>query len=331
MRDDFWLAVSRFLKALEVPLVEGQNVPSSTSSPDHARSARGAGRAFGRCWKGAGIIPGENEFLHRVVNGLAEDGKSCTAQGSSAEMVKGKPWTPATLKELGGTAGVGVAFLDETFTASTAPPQHRVHQDAAQAVLKALLPETGTAIKGHACSTDPAASRHGRPADFDDLIRILDRELRLVTPTIPPDWKIKADRRDRGQKWYQLIRRLPCSYRYTGLASRASRRTTGAVGRIAARGPGCDLSRKETRQLPSLFQWLRIPVADAVEPPPGLLVEPQDGGEGRGAASSTATVALLLALAAWTINYARNDLKADALYGQLLDANTTDVPRIVRE
>ena len=46
---------------------------------------------------------------------------------------------PATLKEVGGTEGVGVTFLEETFSASTAPPEHRLHQKAAQAVLKALL------------------------------------------------------------------------------------------------------------------------------------------------------------------------------------------------
>ena len=39
-------------------------------------------------------------------------------------MVKGKPWTPATLKEVGGTEGVGVTFLEETFSAATAPPEH---------------------------------------------------------------------------------------------------------------------------------------------------------------------------------------------------------------
>ena len=65
-----------------------------------------------------------------------------------AEMVKGKPWTPATLKDIGGTQGVGVTFLEETFSASTAPPEHRLHQKAAQAVLKALLPQSGTDIKG---------------------------------------------------------------------------------------------------------------------------------------------------------------------------------------
>ena len=47
-------------------------------------------------------------------------------------MMKGKPWTPATLKEVGGTKGVGVTFLEETFSASTAPPEHRYHQKAAR-------------------------------------------------------------------------------------------------------------------------------------------------------------------------------------------------------
>ncbi len=32
-----------------------------------------------------------------------------------AEMVKGRPWPPATLKEVGGTEGVGVTFLEEPY------------------------------------------------------------------------------------------------------------------------------------------------------------------------------------------------------------------------
>ena len=51
-----------------------------------------------------------------------------------AEMVKGKPWTPATLREVGGTEGVGVTFLEETFSSPQANPKHRLHQEAAQAV-----------------------------------------------------------------------------------------------------------------------------------------------------------------------------------------------------
>ena len=52
------------------------------------------------------------------------------------------------MKAIGGTEGVGVTFLEETFYSPQADPKHRLHQKAAQAVLKALLPETGTDIKG---------------------------------------------------------------------------------------------------------------------------------------------------------------------------------------
>ena len=69
-----------------------------------------------------------------------------------------------------------------------APPEHRLHQKAAQAVLKALLPETGTDIKGQMRSRQELLEASGyvnRPRDFDDLIHILDPELRLITPTDP--------------------------------------------------------------------------------------------------------------------------------------------------
>ena len=105
-----------------------------------------------------------------------------------AEMVKGKPWTPATLREVGGTEGVGVTFLEETFSSPQANPKHRLHQKAAQAVLKALLPETGTDIKGQMRSEEELREASGyadRPRDFADLIHILDPELRLITPTDP--------------------------------------------------------------------------------------------------------------------------------------------------
>ena len=56
-----------------------------------------------------------------------------------ADMMKSKPWTPATLKEVGGTTGVGVAFLEESLSSRTAPPERRYHERAARAVLKTLL------------------------------------------------------------------------------------------------------------------------------------------------------------------------------------------------
>ncbi len=192
VRDDFWMAATRFMRDLEIRLLEGENSAAvDLFDPDHARKVLVAfGRAFGRLPERApDTSSDQTEFLKESVHGLAEDGKVISVRlALFAEMMKGKPWVPSTLKEVGGTKGVGVTFLEETFSASTAPPEHRLHQKAAQAVLKALLPESGTDIKGQMRSRQELLDASGytsRPRDFDDLIHILDPELRLITPTDP--------------------------------------------------------------------------------------------------------------------------------------------------
>ena len=142
------------MRELEIRLLEGQNSAALVDlfDLDHARKVLAAfGRAFGKLAGERGArARNKRSFLKQAVSGLAQEGKViCVRLALFAEMMKGKPWTPATLKEVGGTEGVGVTFLEETFSAATAPPEHRYHQKAARAVLKALLPETGTDIKGH--------------------------------------------------------------------------------------------------------------------------------------------------------------------------------------
>ena len=123
-----------------------------------------------------------------------------------AEMVKDKPWVPATLDEVGGTEGIGVNFLEETFSSRKANPEHRLHQQAARQVLKALLPEVGTDIKGHMRSHAELLAASGyqdRPGEFRDMLRILDGALRLITPT-DPDGVRSGSGSDSGSKYYQL-------------------------------------------------------------------------------------------------------------------------------
>ena len=119
VRDDFWLAVSRFLRDLEIRLVEGQNSAlADLFDLDHARTVLAAfGRAFGKLPENPGdTSKDQKEFLKQAVSGLAQEGKIiCVRLALFAEMMKGKSWTPATLKEVGGTEGVGVRFLEETF------------------------------------------------------------------------------------------------------------------------------------------------------------------------------------------------------------------------
>jgi serine/threonine protein kinase len=188
VRDDFWMAVTRFMRELEVPLLEGVNSnPVDLFPVRHAEEVLAKfGRAYGTLPDGT-LTRIQQDFLSQSIAGLAEEGKVvCVRLALFAEMMKGKAWTPATLKAIGGAAGVGVTFLEETFSASTASPEHRYHQKAARAVLKALLPETGTEIKGHMRSYETLLEASGysqRARDFDDLIRILDHEVRLITPT----------------------------------------------------------------------------------------------------------------------------------------------------
>src|SRR5207249_4331836 len=192
VRDDFWLAASRFMRDLEIDLEANTNIALvDLFDPRHARKVLSAfGRAYGALPEQArDLSPEQNAFLDQSIEGLAQDGKVISVRlALFAEMVKGKPWTPATLRTVGGTQGMGVTFLEETFSAATAPPPHRLHQNAARAVLKALLPEAGADLKGHMRSQQElqtAAGYAGRSQQFADLLHILDTELRLVTPTDP--------------------------------------------------------------------------------------------------------------------------------------------------
>ncbi len=192
VRDDFWLAVTRFLAGLEIDLVQGHNTAVvDLFDPAHARKVLAAfGHAHGRLAAEAGHWSAEQHlFLDQAVAGLARDGRVIPVRlALFAEMVKGKPWERATLRAVGGPEGVGVAFLEESFASASANPRHRLHQKAVRGVLRALLPEKGTDIKGvmrSAAELESAAGYAGRPKEFADLLHVLDGELRLVTPTDP--------------------------------------------------------------------------------------------------------------------------------------------------
>jgi hypothetical protein len=150
VRDDFWMAASRFMADLEVEIVQGENIKAHDFfNLSHAQKVL---KAFGRAHGDLEAeLTAENDvFVEQATGGLSQDGKVVPVRlALFAEMVKGMPWVPATLEEVGGTEGLGLRFLEETFSARTANPKHRLHEHAAREVLKALLPEVGSDIKGH--------------------------------------------------------------------------------------------------------------------------------------------------------------------------------------
>ncbi|MFK8111712.1 MAG: protein kinase [Rubripirellula sp.] len=192
VRDDFWMGATRFMRDAEVSLVEDFNSASIDLFPlKHAtRVLKAFGIAFGTLPEDPRELSESHKvFLRQAVDELANDGLViCVRLALFAEMMKNKEWEPATLKELGGIEGIGSAFLEETFSAAGAPPQHRYHQQAAREVLFLLLPDRGAQIKGAMRSRQELMQASGyanQPQKFDELIAILDSETRLITPTDP--------------------------------------------------------------------------------------------------------------------------------------------------
>ncbi len=244
VRDDFWLAVSRFMADLEVELSPGQNVALvDLFSPRHAKKVL---TLFGQAYRllpemSTDLSKVQRTFLEQAISGLTQDGKIVPVRlALFAEMVRERSWTPETLREVGGTEGVGVTFLEETFNSPQANPTHRLHQRAAQAVLEALLPETGSDIKGKMRSRQELLEASGyvnRPRQFDDLIHILDRELRLITPNRVGSHRRRSSSDNPCSPVLPIDPRLPSSRPSTVADSKATSDAPGACRLASSRAP----------------------------------------------------------------------------------------------
>jgi formylglycine-generating enzyme required for sulfatase activity len=333
VRDDFWVALSRFMGDLQIELVPGQNI-SLVDLFDlrHARNVLAAfGRAFGAVPEDLSQFPDQAAFLDQAVQGLAQEGRVISVRlALFAEMVKGRPWTPATLKSVGGMEGVGVTFLEETFGSSVASPKHRLHQRAARAVLKALLPDAGSDIKGNVRSHAELLQASGyasHPREFDDLLRTLNSELRLVTPTDPQGRESEGRP---GEKYYQLTH----DYLVPSLREWLTRKERESVrGRANLRLAGLASQWSAfpaKRQLPTWWEWanIRLFTRPADWTPTQQEMMRQAGRYHAVRALLFAGCFLLLGFGLWE-GWGRQ--KASILRDRLLEAATPDVPGIVKE
>ncbi len=268
VRDDFWMGVTRFLRAVEVPLVEGEN-SSGVELFDAAHARRvlvEVGRAHGRLPDEPAPIPSEaNQFLDRAIAELAGPGGRIIPVRLSlfAEMVKHRPWSPATLRELGGIEGIRVTFLEETFAAPSAPPAHRLHRRAVLAVLQALLPEPSSDLKGKlqpGRMLQQTAGYTGRDREFAELMGILDHELRLVTPVDVDDSPGAAlePAQTPHERHYQLAHDylVPSLRQWLTRKQRETRR--GRAELCLDLRTSLWTNKPESKQLPSWPEWLGI-------------------------------------------------------------------------
>jgi formylglycine-generating enzyme required for sulfatase activity len=347
VRDDFWMMSTRFMRGLEVPVVEGHNAAGiDLFPPAHARKVLTAfGRAYGALpGPSQALAPAQTAFLDRAVAELTQDGWVIPVRlALFADMVKGRPWTGETLRELGGAVGIGVTFLDESFTAASAPPEHRLHQAAVRAVLRALLPGPGTDIRGSVRSRDELLEASGyrkAPAQFDALMRILIGEARLLTP-------IAADSAEPSEADGPALAPRPACYQLTHdylvpsirewLARKQRETRRGRAELRLAERDALWRAKPERRQLPSLAEWLAI----------RLLTKPRTWTDTQrqmmraaarkhllGALRWAAAAVLLLGAALFLsaqLTREREAAQADALVQRLLDADLAQTTRIIDE
>lgn len=189
VRDDFTLAATQLMQQLEEPLRQEWNF--AAQEPFGERHAQLVLTTFGQTLGALTdpVVPEAQNFIREIVGDLAADGPLLPIRiALVVGMLKEKPWTPGTLRSVGGLRGLGVAFLEEKLCGATALPLLRTHPRLVRELLQCLLPEGGGVIRGPARTRSELHARLARMTDertLDEVLNALDLELRLITVTGP--------------------------------------------------------------------------------------------------------------------------------------------------
>jgi serine/threonine protein kinase/formylglycine-generating enzyme required for sulfatase activity len=260
VREDFWVSVSRFLAELDIPIVErGNSAMVDLFSLEHATKVLGLfGKAYEKLPENAGQWTlDQQEFIRQAINGLSQDRKVISVRiAVLADMMKNRDWSTSALREVGGIEGVGVTFLEEIFGSRHAPIAHRKHQEAVQGALAALLPASGTDIKGSMQSSEAlqeAAGYRDKPKQFEELLGILDKNLRLITP-------VDEDRQEKSTapQSYQLAHDYMVKPLRQWLTQKQRETKKGRAELKLAERAAVWSVNQENKQLPTLLEWFQI-------------------------------------------------------------------------
>jgi formylglycine-generating enzyme required for sulfatase activity len=261
VRDDFWLGVSRFLDELDVDLLEGQNAAFvDLFDQRHARKVLiEYGRAYGCLRNNIDELSAEqNEFADQVIAELSQNGKVVPVRLSLyVEMIKGRPWNDTTLHDVRATGGIGVQFLDDAFGPSNC--KHRQHYDAARLVLRALLPESGTDIRRTKRSVSELREISGyayRPREFAELLRVLDRDTRLLSPADPDEVAVTDS--EPTEKYFQLTHDYLVHSLRNWLTREQRKHQRGRAELLVAERAAAWEARGDTRDLPNVWEAVKI-------------------------------------------------------------------------
>ncbi len=343
VRDDFWMAVTHFTNELEVSIVPGENLAAiDLFGLTHARKVL---IAIGQAYQ---LLPSEyhnfqpeqKEFISAAIKDLAQNDRIVPVHlALFAEMFKDQTWEISTLKKFGGIAGVGARFLEETFNGRTASPGHRLHQRAARRVLKTLLPDSSTEIKGNMRSHDELLVSSGyqnSPKDFDALIHMLDSELRIITPADPEGLEASGILSGSDHAVRERFYHLAHDYLVPSLRdwlTRKQKETRRGRAELALSDLTSNwLARPTKRSLPSLLEWFNL----RLFVPRRILRENQDQRALMNAAtrfhvSRVLLLLVLITIGTWLLRYQSQRSHAAALINALKTSTTAGIPEIARQ
>ena len=335
VRDDFVLGLSSFMDELEVSMQQNKNFATVEAfGPAHARQVLAAfGRAYGAIRDP--MTPSQLAFVEEAIDGLQSQGLINPVQlALLSEMTKGKPWSPATLRELGGIRGLGIAFLDEKLVGNSAHPVLRTHPESVRLLLAEFLPRDNTVIKPPAIQESQLVQilQYAIPAEtVRKILHLLDTELRLITPTSSsPTSRNSSTDSSVGDPAYQLAHDYLVPTTREWLALHQSETRSGRVREQLREIASAWNAKPSNKRLPTFLEWLSIRWFTSSGPwsePERLMMQRSDRRVALNALLLVLGSSLILASALWLIgsNY------SDSLAQQLRQADSGQVVDVLKK
>ncbi|MEO1523784.1 MAG: protein kinase [Planctomycetota bacterium] len=339
VRDDFWMASTRFFREIEVPLVEKVN--SAAVDLFSKRHARKVLRAFGSAFE---TLPFDetiaDRFVTEAIDSVADhDRVSPVRLVLFAEMLKSRDWTPGTMKQIGGAEGVGVAFLEDCF-GEQAAVSRRVVAGSAERLLAALLPSPGADIRGASRTFDElqAATGLNGDQDFRSLLQLLDQQLRLIAPADPRSLAVQSGDSSASsestststERRYQLTHDYLVPSIRQWLEQRQKMTLSGRLKNSLAERSEHWSRAPENRFLPTWWEDLSFRAftrsSEWAEPQRRMMRQ-----SGKRVLKMVGVTVLGIALVVLAVRDIRKRTQANALFGRIINATTAELPGIVEE
>ncbi len=231
-------------------------------------------------------------------------------------------------------SGLGIAFLEERLTGTSAHPMLRANLEIVKQILRELLPADDTVIKPQACNQSVLLERLEGVASEDTLSRLLhliDTEVRLITPSSNPNVSVTSSSASSSKDpAYQLTHDYLVPTIRKWLASQNTSTREGRAAEQLRELTALWSTKPSRKRLPSFVEWATIrwyvPKKSWSLNEARLMNAAGKDFLSRGAI--IASIMLVLVIGSW---YWRMDAVSRSLVARLFEAKSNDVVTVLEE